>query len=132
MDTPVYHDRIVAQNAAFLIDSIPFINSEVRKLLNTPRKGKLWTRSDVLAASSVLSKVVDVNRAPQPNKMRLAPTFTFRIAAKAKREIREHFESRFGYTRSYVYPNMSAFAEYTRKLPLTSLDEAESQMSQAG
>lgn len=62
--------------------------------------------------------------------MRLAPTFTFLIAAEAKQEIREHLESQFGYTRSYVYPDMSAFAEYTRKLPLPSLADVESQMSQ--
>ena len=127
---PVYHDRIAAQNAAFLVDGIPHINRKLRKKLNTPREGGLWARSDILAASSVLSKVVSANRIPRPNKMRLAPTFTFLIAAEAKQEIREHLESQFGYTRSYVYPDMSAFAEYTRKLPLPSLADVESQMSQ--
>jgi|GEM_PF-5898975 FRG domain protein len=127
---PVYHDRIAAQNAAFLVDGIPRINRKLREGLNRPGKKEVWTRSDILAASSVLAKVVSANKIPRTNKMRLAPTFTFLIEAKAKQEIREHLESQFGYTRSYVYPDMSAFAEYTRKLPLPSLADVESQMNQ--
>lgn len=121
---PAYHDRIAAQNAAFLLDGVPITSRKVRDRLKTSN-GNRWSRADILAASSVISKIVKVDRAPKPNRANLAPTFTFRIKAEAKHDIRGLLESQFGYTRSYVYPDMSAFAQYTRSLALPSLTDTE-------
>lgn len=121
---PAYHDRIAAQNAAFLLDGVPITSGKVRDSLKASN-GKRWSRADILAASSVISKIFRVDRVPKPNSANLAPTFTFRIKAEAKREIRALLESQFGYTHSYVYPDMSAFAQYTRSLALPSLTETE-------
>jgi FRG domain protein len=124
---PAYHARISTQNAAFLVDGVPITTNRVRRSLNRPRTGKIWTRADVLASSSILSKIVSTTTPPRATKANLAPTFTFLIKADAKKEIHDFLESRFGYTRSYIYPDMSAFAQYTRHLPLPSLNDIESQ-----
>ena len=80
---PVYHDRIAAQNAAFLLDGVPITTYKVRShLLNSERKP--WNRSDILAASSVISKFLKPTRTPRANAANLAPTFTFASQARPK------------------------------------------------
>ncbi|WP_143225683.1 MULTISPECIES: FRG domain-containing protein [Actinomyces] len=121
---PVYHDRIAAQNAAFLLDGVPITTYKVRSyLLNS--ENKPWNRSDILAASSVISKFLKPTRTPRANSANLAPTFTFRIASEAKKEIRNMLTSSFGYTRASIYPDMSEFAQYTRRLALPELEDIE-------
>lgn len=121
---PVYHDRIAAQNAAFLLDGVPITTYKVRSyLLNS--ENKPWNRSDILAASSVISKFLKPTRTPRANAANLAPTFTFRIASEAKKEIRNMLTSSFGYTRASIYPDMSEFAQYTRRLALPELEDIE-------
>ena len=121
---PVYHDRIAAQNAAFLLDGVPITTYKVRRHLRNA-DGKSWNRSDILAASSVISKFLNPNRNPRANAANLAPTFTFRIASGAKKEIRNMLTSSFGYTRASIYPDMSEFAQYTRSLSLPELKDVE-------
>jgi len=121
---PVYHDRIAAQNAAFLLDGVPITTYKVRRHLRNAH-GKPWNRSDILAASSVISKFLKPDKIPRANAANLAPTFTFRIASGAKREIRNMLTSSFGYTRASIYPDMSEFAQYTRRLALPELEDIE-------
>jgi FRG domain. len=121
---PVYHDRIAAQNAAFLLDGVPITTYKVRRHLRNA-DGKPWNRSDILAASSVISKFLKPNKSPRANAANLAPTFTFRIANEAKKEIRNMLTSSFGYTRASIYPDMSEFAQYTRGLSLPELKDIE-------
>lgn len=121
---PVYHDRIAAQNAAFLLDGVPITTYKVRRHLRNA-DGKPWNRSDILAASSVISKFLKPNKIPRANAANLAPTFTFRIASEAKKEIRSMLTSSFGYTRASIYPDMSEFAQYTRSLSLPELKDIE-------
>ena len=121
---PVYHDRIAAQNAAFLLDGVPITTYKVRSYLPNS-ESKPWNRSDILAASSVISKFLKPTRTPRANAANLAPTFTFRIASEAKKEIRNMLTSSFGYTRASIYPDMSEFAQYTRRLALPELEDIE-------
>lgn len=121
---PVYHDRIAAQNAAFLLDGVPITTYKVRSYLPNS-KSKPWNRSDILAASSVISKFLKPTRTPRANAANLAPTFTFRIASEAKKEIRNMLTSSFGYTRASIYPDMSEFAQNTRRLALPELEDIE-------
>ena len=121
---PVYHDRIAAQNAAFLLDGVPITTYKVRRHLRNAH-GRPWNRSDILAASSVISKFLKPNKSPRANAANLAPTFTFRIANEAKKEIRNMLTSSFGYTRASIYPDMSEFAQYTRSLSLPELKDIE-------
>ena len=116
---PAYDPRISAQNAAFLLDGIPMTTGKTQsyfKNSGAEHPTTHWTRADILAAGSVYVKTFDPKRKPKPNKHNFAPTFTFRISAKAKSEIREFLASRFGYTRSYIYPDIPALADYIARM----------------
>lgn len=115
---PAYDPRISAQNAAFILDGVP-ITSEKTASYFTIEHNVYWRRADLLAASSIYVKMHSPRRKPKYNSRNFAPTFSFKIAADKKAEIREYLESRFGYRRSYIYPDMAALADYLKQLPLT-------------
>lgn len=117
---PAYDPRIAAQNAAFIFDGVPMTSAKTASYFRSS-PGNYWTRADLLAASSIYAKTTKPTRKPQYNARNLAPTFTFRIGSSVKEEIREFLESRFGYTRSYVYPDITELARHLGTLPLASL-----------
>lgn len=117
---PAYDPRIAAQNAAFIIDGVPITSAKTASYFRIS-PGNYWTRADLLAASSIYAKTAKPTRKPRYNSPNLAPTFTFRISASVKSEIREFLESRFGYTRSYVYPDITELARHLGTLPLAEL-----------
>jgi len=116
---PAYDPRISAQNAAFLLDGIPMTTGRTQpyfKSSGAARPATYWTRADILATGSIYVKTFNPSRKPRPNKHNFAPTFTFRISAEAKGGIREFLASRFGYTRSYIYPDIPALADYVARM----------------
>ncbi|CEI30005.1 FRG domain-containing protein [Propionibacterium freudenreichii] len=117
---PAYNPRIAAQNAAFIIDGVPITSAKTASYFRI-NKGNYWTRADLLASASIYAKTAKPTRKPRYNAPNLAPTFTFRIASSVKKEIRDFLESRFGYTRSYVYPDITELARYLGTLPLAEL-----------
>lgn len=117
---PAYDPRISAQNAAFILDGVPITSAGTASYFRI--EGNVnWRRADLLAASSIYAKMHSPRRAPKYNARNFAPTFSFRISAAKKSEIREYLESRFGYRRSYIYPDMVALAEHLKALPLARL-----------
>lgn len=118
---PAYDPRISAQNAAFILDGVP-ITSERTASYFTIEHNTYWRRADLLASSSIYLKMFTPRRKPQYNARNFAPTFSFRIAAAKKAEIRRYLETRFGYRRSYIYPDMPALADYLKSLPLSEKD----------
>jgi hypothetical protein len=46
-----------------------------------------------------------------------APVFTYRLAWKAKDQIRRQLESRYGYRASSIYSDMFGLADYLRARP---------------
>jgi hypothetical protein len=124
---PAYDPRILAQNAAFLLDGVPITSAKTASYFRSSDSGEpavYWNRADLLAASSVYAKTLKPTLKPRYNAPNLAPTFTFRIAANAKPEIRRFLEERFGYTRSYVYPDVTALAGHLNELPLAGAEPA--------
>ncbi|MBO0594096.1 FRG domain-containing protein [Nesterenkonia sp. E16_7] len=123
---PAYHSRITVQNAGFLLDGVPITSHKMSSYF-WPHKnsqpdqalGKYYRRADLLAVSSIYMKADSPSRKPVPRKNNLAPTFGFRIAAEAKNEIRSYLESRFGFTRSYIYPDMEALAQHLNTVNFT-------------
>lgn len=119
---PAYDPRIASQNAGFLLDGVPIVTSKTRPYFRSSKSKDAtqtyWTRSDILAAGSVFAKTFSPSRKPKANQHNLAPTFTFRIKREAKAEIRDFLIQRFGYTRSYIYPDMNALAEYVSTMDL--------------
>ncbi len=114
---PAYDPRISAQNAAFILDGVPITSSKLAPYFKI--EGSMyWRRNDLLASASIYAKMFKPTAKPQYNARSFAPTFSFRISSAAKREIREVMETRFGYRRSYIYPDMSALASHLNTLPL--------------
>ncbi|MGL4340603.1 MAG: FRG domain-containing protein [Rhodoglobus sp.] len=113
---PAYNERIAAQQAAFLLDGVPIISQErassFRKDRNNPNR--FWKKADLLASSSIYTKLYTSSEKVRLSKRNWAPTFTFRIAADAKQEIREALESRYGMNAASVYPDISGLASYTK------------------
>lgn len=117
---PAYSPRIAAQNAAFIVDGVPITSARTAPYFKTG-DGGYWSRADLLATSSIYAKTAKPTRECKYNSRNLAPTFTFRIVSAVKAEVREFLESQFGYTRSYVYPDITELARYLGTLPLATL-----------
>jgi hypothetical protein len=114
---PAYDPRISAQNAAFLLDGVPITSAKTAPHLRISHN-TFWRRADLLASTSIYAKMSKPTAKPQSNGANLAPTYSFRITAKAKADIRDVLEDRFGYRRSYIYPDMSGLAKHLTTLEL--------------
>lgn len=127
---PTYNNRILAQNAAFLIDGVPRstkYNSSyfaVKHPKNEKMKNNFWKIRDIRSSSSIPALLYNLeegeevrkkNRRQKTGRKRnLAPTFTFRIKAEAKSEIRRKLENVFGYISSVIYPDILGLSIYSR------------------
>lgn len=113
---PIYEQRILAQNGAFVVDGVPLSLTGMAAYFKKPGEGsRYWRRADLLAASSIYTKVYSPARRVAPNTRRpFPPTFTFRISPQGKREIRSVLEERFSYTASTLYPDTEGLAQYVR------------------
>jgi len=110
---PEYNPRISAQNAAFLVGGVPSVrnggNARYRKGPGDGTSKGAWRIGQVKQATSVTLFMNTSDRKPQN---RSAPTFTIRIAAKAKAPIRKVLEHHFGYNSASIYPDLYGFARY--------------------
>lgn len=111
---PALDNRITAQNAAFVVDGVPILTPGVQANFRKP-SGGTWLKADILASSSFFAKTFKPTRKIPPSDHGFSPTFTFRILASAKDEIRDYLESRFGYSVSSIYPDFPALAMHLRK-----------------
>lgn len=127
---PTYNNRILAQNAAFLIDGVPRstkYNSSyfaVKHPKNEKTKNNFWKIRDIRSSYSIPALLYNLeegeevrkkNRRQKTGRKRnLAPTFTFRIKTEAKSEIRRNLENVFGYTSSVIYPDILGLSIYSR------------------
>lgn len=111
---PAYDQRIVAQNAGFILDGVPITSQKTAPYFKKAAASEYWNRADLLAASSMYTKTNRPGSKPRSNKPNFAPTFTYRISAKAKAEIREVLETRFSYSRATLFPDIGALAQYLR------------------
>lgn len=114
---PAYDPRISAQNAAFILDGVPMTSAKIAPYFKAG-DGSYWRRADLLASASIYAKMLKPSQKPKYNARNFAPTFSFRIRASAKEEIREVMESRFGYRLSYIYPDVAALAGHLKTLKL--------------
>jgi hypothetical protein len=117
---PAYDARILAQNAAFILDGVPMTSSRTAPYFSKGPENENWSRADLLAASSVYVKTQSTVKKPRPNKPNLAPTFTFRVTPAAKRDIRSVLESRFGYRLSSIYPDVSGLSAHLKRVDFSS------------
>jgi hypothetical protein len=110
---PPFEARIAAQNGAFLIGGVPRTGLG-RTWPRGPRSGSgNWPQDEVRRCTSVpLRFHVAEPRAGGVPITRGQPSYTFRIKATAKGEIRERLRTRFGYQHSTIYPDFPGFSEF--------------------
>lgn len=113
---PALHERISAQNAAFLIDGVPIDSPDGYAL---GRETRSWSAAQLREVTSIPMRFAHAREGRLPVKN--APVFTYRIAASAKDEIRDQLERRFGYHFATVYADIEGLAEYVKRWPAAAL-----------
>lgn len=109
---PVYDNRILAQNAGFVFDGVPI---PTKASYFTKEKGVYFTKGDLLSAGSIYMKMYKHGRRIPPNALGFSPSFSFRITADAKEDIRKTLENRFGYRSSSIYPDAQGLSSFMNK-----------------
>ena len=117
---PAYDPRIPAQDAAFILDGVPLSLPKSAPYLKRPTGG-YWRRADLLASASIFTQMVAPNRKARPS--RVAPTYSFRIKAEAKKIIRRELAAAFGYRLSSIYPDIAGLARHLSALDLAKLSD---------
>lgn len=110
---PAYDPRIAAQNAAFLLEGVPMLTQTNIRLFTDGKSGQ-WNVADIAASMSIYARPAHPRRRARPSKARVAPLFSFRIGAEAKKEIREMLTSSYGYSTSLVYPDIQGMSTLLR------------------
>jgi hypothetical protein len=112
---PSYNERIPAQQSGFLLAGVPKVyagdNTQFRKAPG--KSGEFWRIDQVRRATSLPTRMVD--RSGRALKLGTEPTLTIRIAAEAKKKIRERLEKNFGYNPATMYPDLFGMAAETRR-----------------
>lgn len=110
---PLYENRILAQNAGFVLDGVPITSQSLAPYYKqNGSSSEYWRRADLLAAGSIYTKLYKPGRRVRQNeKQNFPPVFTFRICSSAKTEIRDILEKRFAYSRSSLFPDIKGLAD---------------------
>lgn len=113
---PVYEQRILAQNGAFIVDGVPISMTGTASYFKKPNgSSQSWRRADLLASASIYTKVYSPEkRVPINSRRAFPPTFSFRITSSAKQQIRKVLEERFSYSAATLYPDTEGLAQYLR------------------
>ncbi|MDR6989643.1 hypothetical protein J2Y66_004160 [Paenarthrobacter nitroguajacolicus] len=108
---PLYESRISAQNAGFILDGVPLPSPDLDQHFHKKGTGTPWTYGDRLASASITTRF---SRPSQPVGKRigtaLPPSFTFRISARAKQDIRKVLNDHFSYNYASIYPDIQGAA----------------------
>lgn len=106
---PNYNSRISAQNAAFILDGVPFGFPGSNGFTMGPgRINDRWHIGPLRDAGSISFKLNDPTRARQTEKS--TPAFTLRIDAGAVESIRERLERNFGFSVGSLYGDLYGLA----------------------
>lgn len=116
---PHYESRIAAQNAAFILDGVPVDSPDLESYYpkGHGRPGS-WRLADRLAASSISVRFSKPRPGAGSNIAKtMPPSYTFRVTAEAKRQIRLELEDRYSYNKSTIYPDIQGAAQAIRNDP---------------
>lgn len=112
---PFYDNRMLAQNAVFVLDGIPIsgmqIQSSFRKK-NSAEANDNWKMADLVASGSLYMKMLKPGQRNASTTRNLASTFTIRITASGKRSIRDRLQALFGYSDSSIYPDIDGLCRH--------------------
>lgn len=104
---PAYEQRILSQNASFLIDGLPIYSPQIKQL---SRRG--FDASDFYACTSVFTRTYTLQTDPKDIDPEFAPNFCFLIPAEQKKVIRDQLSEHFGFSMSSVYPDMMGLSDF--------------------
>lgn len=111
---PAYNQRILAQNAAFLIGGVPGVEAGTNMNYRTaPGDGKYsttWSIDDVRKATSISLHLKSPLRSARGHN-RSGAAYTIRVLHAAKRQIQEHLRRRYGLMKSSIYPDIQGLAD---------------------
>lgn len=109
---PAYNQRISAQNGGFILDGVPFSYPGANKFHKAPGDfNSRWKIGEVRDAGSIPFRLNDPARAKQTAGS--TPAFTFRIAAEARRPIRDRLQINYGYSAASLYSDLFGLAQYS-------------------
>jgi hypothetical protein len=110
---PHYESRIAAQSAAFVLDGVPVKSPQLDHFyIKGSGQDGVWSLADRLAASSISIRFSRTSHAPGPVVARnFPPSYTFRITAEAKHDIRRVLEQHYSYSASTIYPDIQGAAQ---------------------
>ncbi len=111
-----FERRVAAQNGAFLFAGVPRTRPGFQ-LPRTPRSGRTWTLPEVRQVTSLPMRFHLANPRAGGVRSQGTPTYTFRIEAGAKRNIRRRLAAQFGYSHRTIYPDFPGFAAFGTELP---------------
>lgn len=114
---PAYNERISAQNAGFLIGGTPASWANGNRWPSKPGadERRYLKIEEVRSASSLYVRPATLDRKANTGQY---PTFTLRIRAEAKEEIRDRLRRRFGFSSSTIYPDLFGLANEVLKTKL--------------
>lgn len=112
---PVYHSRIAAQSAGFLLDGVALEAPRTGIGRVAPGERSRWTVEEMRSYSSMPLELTRIRDGVLPADR--APVFTFRVVLEAKSEIRDQLERRYGIRTSTMYPDMFGLAHHLGKRP---------------
>ena len=107
--------RIFAQNGGFLFGGVPAtITSITSKRFQFPKtpnyRDGWWTIEEGRKACCLALRPHVFS--PSGGGLDTGALYTFRIAARAKKDIRDRLEKMFGYTHATIYPDYTGFAQF--------------------
>lgn len=110
---PAFNERIAAQNAAFLLDGAPLADATGPRLnSDSPER---WDIDDLRRVSAFNMRPSTPRDGDLPRDE--SPVFTARISPRAKREIRQQLEGRYGHGAPSLYPDLSGLATNLMRRP---------------
>jgi hypothetical protein len=109
---PLYESRISAQNAGFILDGVPLDSPDLDRFFLKPGSDEPWRIADRLASGSISARFSHSGRrVGETIAKQLPPSFTIRITAKAKHEIRRILNDRYSYNHATLYPDIQGAAQ---------------------
>jgi hypothetical protein len=109
---PAFERRIAAQNGAFLFGGVPRTGIGLAWPKSPRTGGGSWPVDDVRRCVSLPLRFHVAEPRAGGVSAGGQPSYTFRITADAKPEIRDRLRTLFGYQHSTIYPDYPGFAAF--------------------
>lgn len=110
---PIYDSRILAQNSVFVLDGVPISGQSYQSSFRKARgeKNDNWKMADLIGSGSIYLKFLKPDDASSTRVRNFASSYTMRIPATSKEELKHQLERWFGYDSSIIYPDLEGMRQ---------------------